>query len=70
MQTSLGKADTAYVKPSTGIPKTDLASDVQTSLSNSHTHSNKTVLDTITGSEDWTFTLSDGTTVTKKVVVV
>ena len=59
-----------YSKPSGGIPKTDLASDVQTSLSNSHTHSNKTVLDTITGSETWTFTLSDGTTVTKKVVVV
>ena len=70
VQTSLGKADTAYVKPSTGIPKTDLASDVQTSLGNSHTHSNKTVLDTITGSETWTFTLSNGTTVTKKVVVV
>ena len=70
VQTSLGKADAAYVKPSTGIPKTDLASDVQTSLSNSHTHSNKTVLDTITGSETWTFTLSNGTTVTKKVVVV
>ena len=121
-----------YSKPSGGIPKTDLASGVQTSLgkadtalqnhqslsayrtssaqdtidagkestsnkttsisssstdaqypsaksvytfasgavSNSHTHSNKTVLDTITGSEEWTFTLSDDTTVTKRVVVV
>lgn len=29
---SLAKADTAYQKPSTGIAKTDLASDVQTSL--------------------------------------
>lgn len=33
VQTSLGKADTAYQKPSAGIPKTDLASAVQTSLS-------------------------------------
>lgn len=32
VQTSLGKADTAYQKPSTGIPKTDLASAVQASL--------------------------------------
>lgn len=32
IQTSLGKADTAYQKPTTGIPKSDLASDVQTSL--------------------------------------
>lgn len=32
VQTSLGKADTAYQKPTTGIPKTDLASAVQTSL--------------------------------------
>ena len=32
VQTSLGKADTAYQKPSAGIPKTDLASAVQTSL--------------------------------------
>lgn len=32
VQTSLGKADTAYQKPSTGIPTTDLASAVQTSL--------------------------------------
>ncbi len=31
---SLGKADTAYQKPSGGIPKTDLASGVQTSLVN------------------------------------
>lgn len=121
-----------YVKPSTGIPKTDFATDVQTSLDkadtalqnhqslsayrtsaaqdvidaekestsnkvesvsssstdieypsakavyeyvsgevgNIHTHTNKTVLDTITASETWTFTLSDGTTVDKKVVIV
>lgn len=32
VQTSLGKADTAYQKASTGIPKTDLESAVQTSL--------------------------------------
>jgi hypothetical protein len=32
VQTSLGKADTAYQKPSTGIAKSDLASAVQTSL--------------------------------------
>lgn len=32
VQTSLGKADTAYQKPSTGIPNTDLASAVQASL--------------------------------------
>lgn len=32
VQTSLGKADTAYQKPSTGIAKTDLASAVQASL--------------------------------------
>lgn len=32
VQTSLGKADTAYQKPSTGIPKSDFDSAVQTSL--------------------------------------
>lgn len=32
VQTSLGKADTAYQKPNTGIAKSDLASAVQTSL--------------------------------------
>lgn len=32
VQTSLGKADTAYQKASTGIPKTDLAEGVQTTL--------------------------------------
>lgn len=32
VQTSLGKADTAYQKPSTGIAKADLAEGVQTSL--------------------------------------
>lgn len=32
VQTSLGKADTAYQKPSTGIQKSDLESAVQTSL--------------------------------------
>lgn len=32
VQTSLGKADTAYQKPSTGIAKTDLAEDVQAVL--------------------------------------
>lgn len=32
VQASLGKADTAYQKPSTGIAKSDLASAVQTSL--------------------------------------
>ena len=37
VQTSLGKADSAYQKPSTGIPKTDLASAVQTSLGKADT---------------------------------
>ena len=32
VQTSLGKADTAYQKPADGIAKADLAADVQTSL--------------------------------------
>lgn len=32
VQTSLGKADTAYQKPADGIAKSDLAADVQTSL--------------------------------------
>ena len=32
VQTSLGKADTAYQKPTTGIPKSDFDSAVQTSL--------------------------------------
>lgn len=32
VQTSLGKADSAYQKPSAGIPKSDLVTDVQTSL--------------------------------------
>ena len=32
VQTSLGKADSAYQKPSGGIPATDMASGVQTSL--------------------------------------
>lgn len=33
----IGKAETAYQKPNTGIPKTDLASDVQTSLGKADT---------------------------------
>lgn len=32
VQTSLGKADTAYQKPGTGIPSSDMATAVQTSL--------------------------------------
>lgn len=32
VQTSLGKADSAYQKPTTGIPKGDLANEVQTTL--------------------------------------
>ena len=37
VQTSLGKADTAYQKPSGGIPSTDLASAVNTSLGKADT---------------------------------
>ena len=37
VQTSLGKADTAYQKPGTGIPASDLASAVQTSLGKADT---------------------------------
>ena len=37
VQASLGKADTAYQKASTGIPKTDLAEGVQTSLGKADT---------------------------------
>ena len=37
VQTSLGKADTAFQKPGTGIPASDLASAVQTSLGKADT---------------------------------
>lgn len=37
VQTSLGKADSAYQKPTAGIPKTDLVAAVQTSLGKADT---------------------------------
>ncbi len=37
VQTSLGKADTAYQKPTDGIPSSDMASAVQTSLGKADT---------------------------------
>lgn len=53
-----------YTKPSGGIPKTDLASAVQTSLGKA----DSAVQSVSKTTETWTFTLADNTTVTKTVV--
>lgn len=57
-----------YSKPSGGIPSTDMASAVTTSLGKAD--SAVQMADLLALAETWTFTMADGTTATKKVVVL
>lgn len=77
VQTSLGKADTAYQKAGTGIPSSDMASAVQTSLGKADTAVQPTdianfisMTDLLALAETWTFTLEDDSVVTKKIIVL
>lgn len=77
VQTSLGKADSAYQKPSAGIPSSDMDSSVQTSLGKANSAVQPTdiadfisLADLKQYAETWTFAMADGTTVTKKVIVL
>lgn len=60
VQTSLGKADSAYQKPTTGIPETDLSESVQGSLENA----DKAIrsIQIHTGSEPYLTASTDATT--------
>lgn len=77
VQTSLGKADTAYQKAGTGIPSSDMASAVQTSLGKADTAVQPadianliSMADLLALAETWTFTLQDDSVVTKKIIVL
>lgn len=77
VQTSLGKADTAYQKAGTGIPSSDMASAVQTSLGKADTAVQPADISNLISladleryAETWTFTLEDDTTITKKIIVL